>query len=137
MSGDLAEVFRSRIIFTLFHTTMNTSNLYVYPLKGLRLFAKKGGYNEMLFCQGQEEGYDYLINPKNGEMHRCKGGKLEGSHNLVSADLDEFYWVVNLGIVSAHLLFDGTELPFYDIQTGNLLGKYVLKKCGHCFPDSL
>lgn len=80
-------------------------------------------------------GFDYLVNPETGELHKVQGGTLTGSHNLVLADIENYVGLANLDSVPIHLNFDGTPIPIYDLLTGELVGEYPLNKCKHCYPN--
>ena len=103
---------------------MNETTLFGHVLKNLRVF------NEF-----KKLGFDYILNPDTGELHRAKGGTLIGSHNLHLADLENFVGLANLDSMPAHWNFDGTLLPVYDLVTGELIGEYSLNKCKHCFAN--
>ena len=91
--------------------------------------------NIRLFREAQEIGFDYIVNPESGELHYVHSTNFVGSHNLVSADLGSFIGLFNLGTIPIHEFRDGTEIPIYDAETGELLGLYRLNKCQHCrFP---
>ena len=93
--------------------------------------------NLLIFTEFKKLGFDYLVNPETGELHKVQGGKLAGSHGLEFADLNNFVGVANLDSVPIHLNFDGTLIPIYDLFTGELVGEYPLNKCKHCYPDFL
>lgn len=93
--------------------------------------------NIVIFSQFKRLGFDYIVNPETGELHKAAGGELSGAHNLRTADLGNFIGLTNLDSVPAHLSFDGTVFPFYDVVTGEPIGEYVLNKCKHCYPDLL
>jgi len=97
------------------------------------LFVKKLR-NIQLFDKYQRSGVDYLLNPQTFELHRVQGGDIRGSHLLIDSNLEEFYWIINIGIIPIDFLFDGSLVPFYDIESGDLIGNYPLNKCKHCFP---
>lgn len=91
--------------------------------------------NWLLYSSAQEIGFDYILNPDTGELHVVDPEKFYGSHNLVNADLRNFIGLFNLNEASpAHLLRNGTELPIYDGETGELIDTYILNKCDYCFP---
>lgn len=87
-----------------------------------------------IFREFQLLGFDYIVNPETGELHKAVGGTLSGSHNLATADLGNFLGLSNLGSIPLHWRFDGTPIPIYDLNTGEFLGEYPLNKCKHCFP---
>ncbi len=90
--------------------------------------------NMLRFSQFVKEGYDYILNPAQGELHRAVGGSLLGNHNLVHANLDNFIGLYNLQVPPIHLKFDGTLIPIFDESTGRLIEFYRLNKCRYCFP---
>jgi hypothetical protein len=79
-------------------------------------------------------GFDYIVNPESGELHKASGGQLSGAHNLAVADLENFIGLANLDSIPIHWNFDGTPIPVYDLVTGDFVGEYPLNKCKHCFP---
>ena len=87
-------------------------------------------YNSVL-----EEGFEYLLNPDTGELHRVARNYFQGPHNLEIADLPNFIPCINIGTHPVHLLEDGTEIPFYD-HPEDEPSKYRLNKCQYCFPSS-
>ncbi|MDR3111436.1 MAG: hypothetical protein LBU65_17330 [Planctomycetaceae bacterium] len=89
-----------------------------------------------MFQQLQQQGWDYVLNLETCELHKIRGGQLDGSHNLATANLEDFIWLINMGDIPIDLYCDGTEILVYDIQTGKLLGSFTLNKCKHCFPSS-
>lgn len=103
---------------------MNANSLFGHVLKNLRVF------HEFRKC-----GFDYIVNPVTGELHRAAGGTLFGAHNLAFADLENFIGLANLESIPIHRNFDGTLIPIYDLTTGELIGEYPLNKCRHCFPN--
>ena len=90
--------------------------------------------NLRLFREAQSIGFDYIVNPETGELHKAFLGDFFGSHNLAFSNLGEFVGLSNFGTFPIHYFFDGTRLPIYDLITGDVLGSYVLNKCKHCFP---
>ena len=102
---------------------MNPNSLFGHYLRQLRVF------NEF-----KQLGFDYIVNPETGELHKVLGGTLSGSHNLAFADLQDFVGLANLESIPIHWKFDGTLIPIYDLVTGEFIGKYPLKKCKHCYP---
>lgn len=103
---------------------MNEFSLYGTILKNLKL------YNE-----AREVGFEYILNPDTGELHRVDATSFWGSHNLAIADLHDFIGLANVGLIPAHVFADGTELPVFDLLTGQQVGAYRLNKCRHCFPN--
>jgi hypothetical protein len=100
-----------------------TPTLFGHVLRKLRIFQEI-----------QNAGFDYIINPETGELHKAIGGTLSGSHNLVTADIANFIGISNMGSIPIHWKFDGTTIPIYDLVTNTLLGSYALNKCKHCYP---
>lgn len=88
--------------------------------------------NLNIFNDAKQVGFDYVLNPSSGELHSTSADFF-GSHNLIIADLEEFIGLTNVGLIKATSLPDGTLLPVFDIITGELIGKYKLNKCRHCF----
>ena len=86
-----------------------------------------------IYNKCNEVGFDYILNPDTGELHRVAIGNFFGSHNLAISDLGSFIGLTNVGTVRVDLLPDNTELPVYDLFTGNLIASYRLNKCKHCF----
>jgi hypothetical protein len=103
---------------------MANYHLYGQILKNLRIFHA-----------AQELGFDYLLNPDSGELHKVSGGKLFGPHNLALADLENFIGLANLESIPIHLKFNGSTIPVFDLQTGMKIGEFTLNKCKHCFPN--
>lgn len=104
-------------------------NIYGSIIESLKRFNE----NLDLYNLAQELGFEYILNPDTGELHHVNSDSFFGSHNLHSANIGNFIGLVNLGTIPAHLLKDGTLLPVYDMYTGNLIGRYSLNKCKHCF----
>lgn len=88
--------------------------------------------NYLLFIKARLIGFDYLLNPETGELHRVRADFIS-SHNLHIADLEKFIGLTNVGYYTMEELFDGSKIPIYDLQTGKLIGEYILNKCKHCF----
>lgn len=99
-----------------------TKALYGLILKNLKIFKQAKGI-----------GFDYLVNPDTGELHRVNGDFF-GSHNLAFSNLENFIGITNIGTIEIHNLPDGTAIPIYDLFSGEYLGDYCLNKCQHCFP---
>lgn len=117
--------FKTRIIIQLAQIKMSDSiNLFGTYLRNLRIFTDL-----------KKLGFDYLVNPSTGELHRIQGGTLSGSHNLTFADLENFVGLTNLDSIPIHIYFDGTPIPVYDLFTGELVAEYPLNKCKHCYPE--
>jgi hypothetical protein len=103
------------------------SNL-LHQLRGKRYINSKI-YEEILAM-----GFDYILNPNTQELHRVGSDKFRGPHNLILANLEDFIGIVNIE-VEIHKFPDGVPLTIYDLNTGDLIGKYVINKCRHCFPS--
>ena len=101
-------------------------------MDNLKLFGRKLK-NLRLYREFQEIGFDYILNPNTGELHRVGLDSFSGSHNLAYADLSNFIGLTNIGVVPADIFRDGTSLPVYDLETGELIENYVLDKCQYCF----
>jgi hypothetical protein len=87
--------------------------------------------NLTIFTQAQKIGFEYLLNPVTGELHRVHSDFI-GSHKLHIADLGRFIGLTNIGLIDVHTLPNGTSIPVYDLDSGALLGTYTLNKCAHC-----
>lgn len=103
-------------------------------MNNLKLFGRKLE-NLRRYREFQEIGFDYILNPNTGELHCVGLDDFWGSHNLAYADLNNFIGLTNIGFVPAHVYRDGTSLPLYDLETGELIANYVLDKCQKCFSD--
>lgn len=90
--------------------------------------------NLRLYTEAEKVGFEYLLNPETGELHRIASDAFWGSHNLSISDLGGFIGLVNVGIIPASVYSDGTQLPVFDLETGRLIDNYRLNKCRHCFP---
>ncbi|HQI04389.1 MAG TPA: hypothetical protein PL195_03900 [bacterium] len=88
--------------------------------------------NYLLFMKARLLGFDYLLNPETGELHRVRSN-FYSSHNLHIADLEKFIGLTNVGHYKMEELLDGSKILVYDLQTGELIGEYILNKCRHCF----
>lgn len=88
--------------------------------------------NLKLFIKARRIGFDYILNPETGELHRVRSNFI-GSHNLHNANLENFIGLTNVGYYTMEELFNGSKIPVYDILTGEVLEVYVLNKCEHCF----
>ncbi|MFO0840098.1 MAG: hypothetical protein U1D55_16445 [Phycisphaerae bacterium] len=89
--------------------------------------------NLKIYSDWNEIGFDYILNPDTGELHRVAFGNFFGSHNLAIADLANFVGLTNVGLVRVDALPDGAQVPVYNILTGEIIGTYKLNKCRHCF----
>ena len=87
--------------------------------------------NLQIFNAARKIGFEYLLNPDTGELHRVTSDFVD-SHNLHTSNLGDFIGLTNIGLIDVHRLPEGTAIPVYDLDTGVLLGTYTLKKCGHC-----
>lgn len=85
------------------------------------------------FMDYKNQGWDYIINPKTGELHSLKVTDYLGCHNLKSANLKIFEPVVDLGQTSITDIKNGELIDLVDIDTGELIGTYSLNKCSYCF----
>lgn len=104
-------------------------------LTNKKLYGTRLG-NMFLYRKFQAIGFDYILNPNTGELHIVDSTKFYGSHNLENANLENFIGLYNLyTAIPAHRFSNGTELPVYDSDTGELIGTYLLNKCEHCFPQ--
>lgn len=88
--------------------------------------------NLKLFIEAKRIGFDYLLNPETGELHRVRSN-FYSSHNLHNANLENFIGLTNVGYYKMEQLFNGSEIPVYDLQSGVLIGAYILNKCRYCF----
>ena len=91
--------------------------------------------NLRLYNDAGKVGFEYLLNPETGELHRVASDAFWGAHNLAIADLANFCGLVNVGLIPAAAYRDRVQLPVYDVETGQLIGSYSLNKCKHCFPN--
>jgi hypothetical protein len=91
--------------------------------------------NTQIFQQSRAIGFDYILNPETNELHKCLGGRLWGSHDLIHADLEKFIGLTNIGLIPVDRFEDGTRIPVYDLISGEFIGEYSLNKCQHCFPN--
>lgn len=103
-------------------------------MKVLKIFGKFLK-NLEIYQKFQEIGFDYILNPKSGEIHIVADGNFFGSHNLQSADLENFIGLTNLG-TRLEFIKGKPMIPVYDLITGELLGEFKLEKCAHCFKQS-
>lgn len=103
--------------------------------RNLRLYGRRLR-NLQLYREFQQIGFDYILNPTTGELHIVDSSRFYGSHNLETADLENFIGLANLNsAVPAHSFHNGTELAVYDLETGEFIDTYILDKCEYCFPD--
>ena len=87
--------------------------------------------NLAVFQDAKKIGFEYLLNPSTGELHRVNSDFID-SHNLHVANLGDFIGLVNLGLIQIHRFPDGTLVPVYDLDNGVLLGNFALNKCAFC-----
>ena len=87
--------------------------------------------NLRIFNEARKIGFEYLVNPATGELHRVTSDFVS-SHNLHIANLADFVGLVNVGLLQLHRFPDGTQIPIYDLDSGDLIGNYQLNKCQHC-----
>ncbi len=85
------------------------------------------------YLEFRQQGWDYIINPDTGELHDLRVGNFLGSHNLINASFERFYPVIDVGNMPITEVMDGEEIDVFDINTGQVIGTYILNKCGHCF----
>ncbi len=90
--------------------------------------------NLTIYRKFQEEGFDYILNPYTKELHRVDLNNFLKSHNLHISNLEDFIGLFNIGVVEIHRFRNGVPVPIYDLETGDLIGKYVINKCRHCLP---
>ncbi|GEM_PF-1327130 len=90
--------------------------------------------NFQKFLDAIKQGYHYLINKNTGELHRLDVDKFEGSHNLSYADFNNFIFAVDIGNCKIENLPEGSPVPFYDFESGEIF-TYKINKCKHCYPD--
>jgi hypothetical protein len=96
-------------------------------------FGYRRSGNRAIYRESEQRGFDYILNPNTGELHQINSGGFCGSHNLASANLNEFIGIINIGIIPIHSLPDGAIFPLYEQDTGRLMGHYRLNKCEYCF----
>ncbi len=87
--------------------------------------------NIEIFMNAKRIGFEYLLNPETGKLHRVTSDFID-SHNLHTADLENWIGLTNIGLLDVHDFPEGTEVPVYDLHSGNLLGNYAIDKCEHC-----
>jgi hypothetical protein len=81
------------------------------------------------------DGYNYILNPVSKELHIVGLSNFSGSHNLTSANLEEYLGIYNLdNNTPIHLFSNGTEILLYWHDTNKLIGNYILNKWKYCFP---
>jgi hypothetical protein len=90
--------------------------------------------NFKTFNNYREQGWDYIINPKTGELHSLKISDYLGCHNLKSANLETFDPVVDTKETPVTDIENGELVDIIDIDTGKLIETYTLNKCHYCFP---
>lgn len=88
-------------------------------------------HNLRVFNEARKIGFEYIVNPQSGELHRMNSDFLD-SHNLHVANLENFIGLVNVGLIQIHRFADGAVIPVYDLDSGELIGSYPLNKCQHC-----
>lgn len=98
-----------------------------------RLYGKRLK-NSKTYREFQDIGFDYILNPVTQELHLVGLDNFLGSHNLIFSNLEDFIGLVNIGVVEIHRFSDGVSVPIYDLETGDLIAKYAINKCLHCFP---
>ncbi|WP_445170958.1 hypothetical protein [Microcoleus sp.] len=102
-------------------------------MSNLKMLRGKRLKNLSLYQKAQQIGFEYILNPDTGELHRVGLGNFWGSHNLADANLSIFIGLNDIGIIPVDFFSDGKILPVYDIDTGEMIGSYALNKCSHCF----
>lgn len=96
---------------------------------------KKRMDNCVLFSQWKRCGTPYVRNPNRNELHRVLWGSIEGSHNLLSADLNQFQPINNIfGFSKIEDHREGDKVTVYDHNTGKALYHFHLNFCRICFP---
>ena len=116
----------------------NIHNLYERLKKCYSVFIpfplhKIEAINFQKFLDAIGQGYDYLINKVTGELHKLSVDNFDGSHNLAHSNFDNFIFAMDIGNCKIENLPEGTEVPFYDFETGKLFS-YKINKCRHCYP---
>ena len=101
-------------------------------MNNLKLFGRRLE-NFRVYREFQEIGFDYILNPNTGELHRVGWDNFWGSHNLAYADLSKFIGLNNIGTIPIHFFTEGKSIPIYDLETNELIANYVLNKCQYCF----
>ncbi len=101
-------------------------------MSNLKLLGKRLK-NLSLYQKAQQIGFEYILNPDTGELHRVGLDNFWGSHNLADADLSSFIGLNDIGTIPVEVFRNGTILPVYDIETGEIIGSYPLNKCSYCF----
>ncbi len=91
--------------------------------------------NLRLYHCAREVGFEFTLNPTTAELHRLDAATLWGFHNLSMADLDDLIGLTNVALVPAHVYFDGTLLPVFDVVTVQRAEPCRLNKCRHWFPE--
>jgi hypothetical protein len=97
----------------------------------------KRARNRSIHRISEKSGSDYGLNPNTCELHHIRSDKFCGSHNLAYANLNNFIWITNIGVVPIHNLPDGELIPLYERDTGNFMVEYRLNKCKHCFGNRM
>lgn len=87
-----------------------------------------------MFAKWKRDGVDYALNLSTHELHRVRWGNIEGSHNLLTADLSNFLPIYDPNFFIAGLR-NGDLFGLYD-TSDQFLGVVKLDRCAHCFPAS-
>jgi hypothetical protein len=103
------------------------------PMSGFSLYGSILN-NLRLYHGVREVGFEFALNPTTAELHRVDAATLWGFHNLAIADLDDLIGLTNVALIPAHVYFDGTLLPVFDVVTVQRAEPYRLNKCRHWFP---
>jgi hypothetical protein len=85
------------------------------------------------YLELEHEGWQYIINPDTGELHGIEKGNFLGCPNLINANLERFYPVVNDGEVSVKDIDDREEIEVFDVNRREVIGTYRVNKCEQCF----
>lgn len=101
-------------------------------MSNLKLWGKRLK-NLSFYQQAQQIGFEYILNPNTGELHRVGLDNFWGSHNLADADISSFIGLNDIGTISVDFFRDGKIIPVYDLETGEIIGRYALNKCSYCF----
>jgi hypothetical protein len=118
----------NNIAMARIHAKARTQSIQRYEQFGYGISGNRSIYREF-----EQRGFDYILNPNTGELHQINSDGFCGSHNLASANLNEFIGIINIGSIPIHSLPDGAIFPLYEQDTGKLMGNYCLNKCKHCF----
>jgi hypothetical protein len=110
------------------------SNPRVASIIRRRIARARESRNIQQYQEFVSDGYNYILNRVSGELHLVGLSNFFGSHNLTSANLEEFLGIYNLDDdTPIHFFPDGTEILLYWYDTNELIGNYTLNKCEYCF----